>query len=135
MSWPILAIFFALVIAVAPRSHQQLVASLQLVVLLTSSMVISSEYVADVLKQRALVAAVDDEMRDRVNLAIQTRDTLSEVLVMSDLAGYREKALGLWHGMKQSSLWMRLLLLAMSMRGFVIIGVTSGPVFWERGSE
>ena len=93
LSWPILAIYFALVIAVAPRSHQQLVATLQVVVLLTSSMVISSEYVADVLKQRALVAAVDDEMRDRVNLAIQTRDKLSEVLVMSDLAGYRENEL------------------------------------------
>lgn len=94
LSWPVLAVFFGLVIAVAPVSHQQLVASLQVVVLLTSSMVISSEYVADVLKQRALVAAVDDETRDRVSLAIQTRDTLSEVLVMSDLAGYREKALG-----------------------------------------
>jgi len=94
LSWPVLALFFGLVIAVAPVSHQRLVASLQVAVLLTSSMVISSEYVADALKQRAFVAAVDDVIRDRVSLAIQTRDTLSEVLVMSDLAGYREKALG-----------------------------------------
>jgi hypothetical protein len=93
LSWPVLAIFFALVVVVAPMSHQQLVASLQVAVLLTSSIMISCEYVADALKQRALVAAVDDELRDRVDLAIQTRGSLFEVLMISDLAGRRENAL------------------------------------------
>lgn len=64
IAWPVLAVLvLALVATAQPSIHKTLVVA-SFAVFLASSLVISSEYLVDSLKQKAIIQAVDEQLRD-----------------------------------------------------------------------
>ena len=64
IAWPVLAVLvLALVATAQPSIHKTLVFA-SFTVFLASSLVISSEYLVDSLKQKAIIQAVDEQLRD-----------------------------------------------------------------------
>jgi hypothetical protein len=64
IAWPILAVLVVALVAVSqPGIHGALVVS-SFAVLLTSTLIISGEYLVDSLKQKAIIQAVDEELRE-----------------------------------------------------------------------
>lgn len=80
IAWPILAVLVVALVAVSqPRIHGALVVS-SFAVLLTSTLIISGEYLVDSLKQKAIIQTVDDELRD-VLVTVSDSDSSYAVVV------------------------------------------------------
>jgi hypothetical protein len=80
VTWPLLVIPFSQVIATSPIKIRSRVASATIAVLLVASLVISAEYLVDTLKQRALVASIDDEVELVSDASLTTSQTLTDII-------------------------------------------------------
>jgi|688.fasta_scaffold237154_2 hypothetical protein len=79
VAWPALTLFFVLIVAVVPtKLHSALLKSV-FSVFLAASLVISSEYLVDSLKQKAIVAAANSDLRD---FALEQANNGGQVLVV-----------------------------------------------------
>jgi hypothetical protein len=86
ITWPVLAVLTLAILATTTLENPNLLLRAVFLTLLAASLLISSEYLIDSLKQRAITTAVKDELRGRVQTISDTNETLLIVIELDDSA-------------------------------------------------